>query len=119
MESIEAFTGICCIGRGRKQIADAIFSGACGLRPNDFGDAVADVDTYIGRVHGIEHEALPESLAAWDCRDHRLSWAALQQDGFAGQVDVVAERFGAHRQLGKAIEHRRRRGTTKRAAIIT
>jgi 3-oxoacyl-[acyl-carrier-protein] synthase-1 len=95
--TIEAFTGICCIGRGRKQIADAIFSGACGLEPNDFGDAAADVDTCIGRVRGIEHEALPDSLAAWDCRDHRLSWAALQQDGFAGQVNVVAERFGAHR----------------------
>ena len=95
--TIEAFTGICCIGRGRKQIADAIFSGVCGLEPNDFGDSAADVDTYIGRVRGIEHEALPESLAAWDCREHRLSWAALQLDGFAGQVDAVAERVGAHR----------------------
>ena len=50
---ISAFTGITAIGRGRKQIAEALIAGRCGLRPNDFEDAT-DVKAFIGRVAGVE-----------------------------------------------------------------
>lgn len=95
--TIEAFTGICCIGRGRQQIAASLRSGISGLQPNDFGDSAPDVRTYIGRVNGLEQETLPDRLVSWDCRNHRLAWLTVQQDGFAGQVAAAAERFGAHR----------------------
>ncbi|MGH6624439.1 MAG: beta-ketoacyl synthase N-terminal-like domain-containing protein, partial [Burkholderiaceae bacterium] len=94
---ITAFTGICCIGRGRQQIADALRSGASGLRPNQFDDTAADIRTFIGPVAAIEYEPLPASLAPWDCRNHRLAWMALHEDDFAASVADAAHRFGPSR----------------------
>jgi 3-oxoacyl-[acyl-carrier-protein] synthase-1 len=94
---IEAFTGICSIGRGRRQIADALWAGRCGLQPNTFGDSAAEVKTFIGRVGAVEHPTLPERLARWDCRNHRLAWIALHEDDFHLHVAAAARRFGPSR----------------------
>ena len=93
---ISAFTGITAIGRGRKQLAKALMAGDCGLRPNDF-EAATDVKAFIGRVTGVEDERLPESLAPWDCRNHRLAWMALHQDDFHAMVAATTARVGADR----------------------
>ncbi len=95
--SIEAFTGTCAIGRGRAQIAAALRIGQCGLAPNTFGDSAADIRAYVGRVAAIEQAMLPERLAAWDCRNHRLAWIALHEDGFDVAVTAAARRFGRTR----------------------
>jgi 3-oxoacyl-[acyl-carrier-protein] synthase-1 len=95
--SIEAFTGICAIGRGRAQIAAALRVGQCGLAPNTFGDSAADIRAYVGRVAAVEQAMLPERLAAWDCRNHRLAWIALHEDGFDVAVTAAALRFGRTR----------------------
>lgn len=95
--TIEAFTGICCIGRGRLQIAESLRAGICGLEQNSFGDSAVDVRAYIGRVEDADETPLPDSLAEWDCRNHRLAWLAINEDGFAARVAEVKLRFGAGR----------------------
>jgi 3-oxoacyl-[acyl-carrier-protein] synthase-1 len=45
------------------------------------------LDTYIGEVAGVEAAALPAALVEFECRNNRLAWLALSQDGF---IDAVA-----------------------------
>jgi len=58
---------------------------------------VAPLECWIGRVAGLEEEPLPPDLAEWDCRNNRLAWVALQQDGFVEAVRAARERYGATR----------------------
>ncbi|WP_159016785.1 beta-ketoacyl-[acyl-carrier-protein] synthase family protein [Cognatiluteimonas profundi] len=89
--SIRAYTATTALGRGRAAQADALRARRGGLRRNDFGDAA--LDTWIGRVDGLEEAPLPAALAQWECRNNRLAWLALQQDGM---LDVVAAMRGRH-----------------------
>jgi len=74
----------------------ALRDGRTGLRPNDFAPA-AGLETCIGRVDGLETMPLDGSLARYDCRNHRLAWLALAQDGFVRAVDRAREAHGAAR----------------------
>ncbi|MCY7354186.1 MAG: beta-ketoacyl-[acyl-carrier-protein] synthase family protein [Lysobacter sp.] len=93
--AIRAYTATTALGRGRAAQAEALQARRSGLRLNDFGGD--PLDCWIGRVDGLEDTALPEAWARWECRNNRLAWLALQQDGV---LDVVAEmkaRHGAER----------------------
>ena len=83
-------------GVGWTQVRRALRQGESGLRPNDFAPA-GNLDTWIGRVAGIEQFALPEALAHFDCRNHRLAMLALDQDGFAEAVRAACGRHGRER----------------------
>ncbi len=88
------------LGCGRVAQFDALKNRRSGLRRNDFGEgAVADtrLDTWIGRVDGLEQLTLPDSLHRWDCRNNRLAWLALQQDGLLDDISAMRERYGAAR----------------------
>src|SRR6185312_16073378 len=37
------------------------------------------------------------ALADWDCRNNRLAWLGLRQDGFIDKVRIARERYGANR----------------------
>ncbi|WP_089981472.1 beta-ketoacyl-[acyl-carrier-protein] synthase family protein [Luteibacter sp. UNCMF331Sha3.1] len=93
--AIRAYTATSALGRGLHAHADAIAHSRGGLSPNDF--SVAPLACWVGRVAGIEDEPLPAALADWDCRNNRLAWIALQQDGFADAVRAARERYGASR----------------------
>jgi 3-oxoacyl-[acyl-carrier-protein] synthase-1 len=98
--AIRAYTATTALGRGREAQADALRARRSGLRRNDFGEgAVADarLDTWIGRVDGLEDAALPAEWARWECRNNRLAWLALQQDRLLEAVAEVRERHGAQR----------------------
>lgn len=95
--TIEAFTGVCSIGRGRHQIAGALAAGTSGLERNTFGDSGKDVQAYVGRVGALDGATLPPALAPWDCRNNRLAWMALHEDGFAESVAATAARYGRAR----------------------
>src|SRR5690606_36275353 len=62
---------------------------------NDFGGD--PLDTWIGRVEGLEQAPLPAAAGAWDCRNNRLAWLALQQDGLLEAVAAARERHGPAR----------------------
>jgi len=92
---VNAYTAVTAIGAGRDATRAALAAMRSGLAPNDF--APAPVDAYIGRVAGVESVALPERLRAFDCRNHRLAWLGLQQDGFRDAVARAAARHGPQR----------------------
>lgn len=98
--AIRAYTATTALGHGREAQAEALRARRSGLRRNDFGDgatANARLDTWIGRVDGVETVVLPPALAPFDCRNHRLAWLALQQDGLLDGIAALRTRHGAER----------------------
>jgi len=98
--AITAYTATTALGRGRDAQASALRDRRGGLRRNDFGDgAVGDqrLDCWIGRVDGLEDAALPAEHARWECRNNRLAWLALQQDGMAARVADLCTRYRPER----------------------
>jgi 3-oxoacyl-[acyl-carrier-protein] synthase I len=93
--AIRAYTATSAIGRGTAAHAQALAGSTGGLTRNDF--STQPLDCWIGRVSGLEDDALPPSLAAWECRNNRLAWLALQQDGFMDAVAAARARYGASR----------------------
>ena len=89
------FTVTSCIGQGLAPTLDALRGRRSGLTPCDFEGAA--LDTWIGRVRGVEDERLPEALRSFDCRNNRLAQLALRQDGFMDAVQVLAARVGPQR----------------------
>ncbi|MBD8874435.1 beta-ketoacyl-ACP synthase [Rhodanobacter sp. DHB23] len=93
--AVSASTVSSALGCGLAAQFTALRQGRGGLRRNDFGSAPQL--GWIGRVDGVEAVALPGALADWDCRNNRLAWLGLQQDGFLERVHAVRERHGARR----------------------
>jgi len=92
---VTAFTATCAAGAGSSALAQALRLRRGGLRPNDFSPT--PLATWIGRVPGLEDEPLPGELAPWDCRNNRLAWRGLAEDGFRERVAEARARRGAHR----------------------
>lgn len=93
--AVTAYTATSAMGSGLAAQLDALERARSGLRPNDFSSA--PLACWIGRVEGVEEVALPAPLAAWDCRNNRLAWRGLQQDGFIERVRAARARYGAAR----------------------
>ena len=99
--AIRAFTATTALGRGCQAQLDALRERRGGLRRNDFGEADHDgggrLETWIGRVDGLETAPLPAAFADWECRNNRLAWLALQHDELLGAVRAARDRHGADR----------------------
>jgi 3-oxoacyl-[acyl-carrier-protein] synthase-1 len=93
--AVTAWTACSAIGRGATETALSLRERRSGLTPNDYGHS--PVPTWIGRVQGLEVEPLPERFARWECRNNRLAWLALNQDGYLDAVLRRRTRFGAGR----------------------
>lgn len=83
------------LGRGLAATLTALQNHEGGLRPCDFADAA--LETWIGRVAGLEDEPLTGPLAEFDCRNNRLARIGLAQDGFTAAVQAARARYGANR----------------------
>lgn len=99
MLGISAFTCTSALGAGLAAQRQALLAGRSGLQHNSGGNQFddCDLDTWIGRVQGLESAALPPHLAEWECRNNRLAWLALQQDDFIAQVASAVAQYGADR----------------------
>ncbi|MGH8073465.1 MAG: beta-ketoacyl-[acyl-carrier-protein] synthase family protein [Lysobacter sp.] len=98
--AIRAFTATTALGRGVEVQHAALLARRGGLRRNDFGPVGADGEPllcWIGRVDGVEDAPLPAALAEWECRNNRLAWLALQQDGLIDALTTLVARHGADR----------------------
>jgi 3-oxoacyl-[acyl-carrier-protein] synthase-1 len=93
--AVTAYTATSAIGHGLAAQLDALRHARSGLRRNDFSSA--PLACWIGRVDGVEDAALPSALGSWECRNNRLAWLGLNQDGFLGRVQAARERYGAGR----------------------
>jgi 3-oxoacyl-[acyl-carrier-protein] synthase I len=70
-------------------------AGRSGLERCDFLDV--DLDTYVGRVNGLEDLPVRANLAAYDCRNNRLAQLGLAQDDFIEAVAAARQRYGRER----------------------
>jgi len=93
--AVTAYTATSAMGCGLAAQLDALRHARSGLRPNDI--STTPLDCWIGRVDGVEAIALPAALEAWDCRNNRLAWLGLNQDGFLQRVHAARARYGAGR----------------------
>lgn len=92
---IVSHTLTCAAGRGLTELRDAMAGSQSGLRPNDFEHC--DLETWIGRVAGVDDWRWNEGDLPWRSRNNALAALALDQDDFSLQVQEARERFGAQR----------------------
>ena len=92
---LSAYTATSCIGRGLRQTLATLRAARSGLTPCAF-ESVA-LETYVGEVAGVDETTLAGGLSEFDCRNNRLAWLGLCQDGFAQAVAAAAGRYGAQR----------------------
>jgi 3-oxoacyl-[acyl-carrier-protein] synthase-1 len=92
---ISAYTVTTGCGHGKSALLRGLQAERSGLRANDFG--VHPLDTWIGRVDGVEAVEVPKPLAHWDCRNNRLAWLGLQADAFVNAVTAARAHYGAER----------------------
>lgn len=97
--AVTAFTATTAVGPGIASLGDALRARRSGLAPDDYTEAATGValKTWIGRVRGIDDAPLPARFATLDCRNHRLAWLALQQDGFVDAAAAAIARYGPAR----------------------
>ncbi|MEM7169029.1 MAG: beta-ketoacyl-[acyl-carrier-protein] synthase family protein [Pseudomonadota bacterium] len=82
-------------GFGLAQTFEALCQNRSGLRPYDFGGP--PLDTFIGRVPGVEELAFEKSLGVYDCRNNRLAQMALEADDFAQKIEKAKGIYGSDR----------------------
>jgi 3-oxoacyl-[acyl-carrier-protein] synthase I len=90
------FTATSCLGHGLEPTLAALRTQKSGLAPCAF-ETVTDLATYIGEVAGVDEAPLPASLAEYECRNNRLAYLGLRQDGFNAAVGAAAARYGRRR----------------------
>ena len=92
---LSAYTATSCIGHGTQAMLATLRAQRTGLTPCP--PAPFGLDTYVGEVPGVDTARLPAEFAEFDCRNNRLAYLGLRQDGFAGQVRACVARHGAAR----------------------
>jgi 3-oxoacyl-[acyl-carrier-protein] synthase-1 len=92
---ILASTVVHAAGRGVDALWDAACHARSALRPNPL--SWSDLDCWLGEVPGVQDARLPEQLAAWDCRNNRLAWLALQDESFRDAITDAVHRYGKSR----------------------
>jgi 3-oxoacyl-[acyl-carrier-protein] synthase-1 len=93
--AISRYSIVNCLGAGSQAVFDALCEKRSGLVPCDF--AGVKLDTWIGRVPGLESAPVRPDLSVYDCRNNRLAQVGLELDGFAGAVAAARARYGAAR----------------------
>lgn len=83
------------LGAGRAATLAALRAARSGLAVRQFLDA--GLQGWIGEVDGVDAVDLPARLREFDCRNNRLAWLALEQDGFIDAVTKARARWGAER----------------------
>lgn len=89
------FTVTSAIGCGLEPTQDALRQQRGGLASCAF--ETVDLDTFVGEVAGVDSVRLPAYLADFDCRNNRLAFLGLCQDGFSAAVESAIARHGRRR----------------------
>jgi 3-oxoacyl-[acyl-carrier-protein] synthase-1 len=93
--AISHFSIVNGLGAGSTAVAGALRARQSGLRACDF--ETVTLDTWIGRVAGLDEFRVRADLAAYDCRNNRLAQLGLESDGYAAAVNAAREKYGAAR----------------------
>lgn len=92
--TISHYTATSALGAGRAALLQALLESRSGLRRERF--ETCEIASWTGQVAGLD-TPLTGERAPWDCRNNRLAWLALQQDGFFDAARALRERYGAAR----------------------
>ena len=92
---LSAYTLTTCLGRGLNVTREALRSERSGLTACRF--ETVDLDTWIGKVEGLDAQVLPDALSHYDCRNNALTRMGLETDGFAQRVREAIEQHGPSR----------------------
>jgi len=92
---ISHYTAVNALGYGKAHILDSLLQSRSGLSACDFKGT--RLNTCIGQVDGLDEYVLPREYAGYECRNNRLAYAVMQQDGFAEQVREKINQYGAGR----------------------
>jgi 3-oxoacyl-[acyl-carrier-protein] synthase-1 len=92
---LSAYTATSCIGRGLDATLATLRAARSGLAPCHF--ETVELQTYVGEVPGLDEAPLAAEFAEFECRNNRLAWLGLTQDGFAQALAAAAGRYGARR----------------------
>ena len=93
--ALTSFTATSAIGRGLEATLASLRAQRSGLTPCRFETAA--LETCVGEVAGVDEVRLPRELCEFDCRNNRLAWLALAQDGFTAAVARCVAHHGARR----------------------
>lgn len=93
--AISHYTLTTALGAGLAAHLSALEEGRTGLAPCSFDDV--RLPGYIGAVGDVDDVRIPPPFARFDCRNNRLAWLALQQDGFLPAAQAARKRWGASR----------------------
>jgi 3-oxoacyl-[acyl-carrier-protein] synthase-1 len=92
--AVSAFTVTSALGAGRDAHWQALRNETSGLAQVPFDTNT--IDCWLGEVANFD-TPLPPEWAQWDCRNNRLAYFGLQQDGFLAAAAALRERYGADR----------------------
>jgi 3-oxoacyl-[acyl-carrier-protein] synthase-1 len=95
MIAVAAHTLVSAAGDGLAATAEAVRANRTALEANRFAEW--PLETFVGRVPGLEEDPLPARWREWDCRATRLALRGLQADGFDAAVHAAVARHGAAR----------------------
>lgn len=91
--SMPTFTATSCLGIGLTSLCTSLLAQRSGLVPCQFESV--DLETYIGIADISADEVfLPTEFQDFDCRNNRLAFLGLQQDGFIDAVEKAKSHFG-------------------------
>jgi 3-oxoacyl-[acyl-carrier-protein] synthase-1 len=93
--AIGSYTATSAAGVGLAAMRESIAGRRSGLRQNDLQGC--DLETWIGRVDGVEEISLPSYLNYLLSRDNQLAWLGLQQDGMLESIARLSKQIGAER----------------------
>ncbi len=93
--AIDSYTATSAAGTGLAAMHASIAARRSGLRRNDLDGC--DLDTWIGRVDGVESVSLPAGLEHLQSRNNQLAWLAISQDGVLDDVENLKARLGTER----------------------
>lgn len=92
---VRAYTATCAAGEGVAALVRALHRPVSALQPH--GAIGGALPGHVGPVAALAGARLPPALQAWDCRNNRLAWLALNQDGFLQAAQAAVARHGATR----------------------
>lgn len=92
---VTAMTLSCAAGVGLDAVRASLLENRSGLSANDFPDC--ELETWIGRVPGVEDVELSEHWPEFDCRNNQLAHLALSCDDFSTSVARLRERVDPER----------------------
>lgn len=86
------------LGQNKEAHIKAFKSEKTGLSNyTHFHKRIPGINTFLGAVSNLENIPLPDSLKRYACRNNKLAWHALQENGFLSEVNQLIKKHGRHR----------------------